>query len=335
MKLYTYRTTETNPHRNLALEEYLLCHHIEQECCIFYLWQNRHTVVIGKNQHCQNECNTSLLYSDGGTVARRSSGGGAVYHDLGNLNFTFLAGKGSYDLEKQLCVITTALSRLGIPAVAEGRNDICIEGKKISGNAFFSSKAGKLHHGTLMLAVDKDKLSKYLNVSQEKLRAKGVQSVRARVANLVDYRPDLTVEMLCAALLSAFEDVYGAKATALNESVFDQAELEKLYEKYASDDFIFGAGPAETHAFQKRFDWGNVDLRLLVENGWIKAAALYSDAMDSEYIAAFATALKGRPYTPAAFLAAAQACAQEDLYTTQMPRELLNFLLKEVEDENL
>lgn len=326
MRTYTLCSKTTNPHHNLALEEYLLRHHTQNDTCILYLWQNQHTVVIGKNQHCQTECNTSLLCFDGGTVARRSSGGGAVYHDLGNLNFTFLAGHDVYDLSKQLLVITTALARLGVPAVLEGRNDICIAHKKISGNAFYSSKAGRLHHGTLMLNVDKDRLSKYLNVPKEKLSTKGVASVRSRVANIVDYCPHLTVDALRQALFSAFEDIYETKATNLDEAAFDKEQLNVLYHQYASDAFIFGTSPTENLRFKKRFPWGEADLRLHVEDNKIRSAVLYSDAMDGEYVSTFANALKGNTYTLSTFTNAAKSAADGTLHAAQMPGDLLQFI---------
>lgn len=138
-QLLTYRDGCTDPHRNLATEAYLT-ETVPEDTCILYLWQNRHTVVIGRNQNAWRECRTTLLEQEGGVLARRLSGGGAVYHDMGNLNFTFSLPTADYDLRRQQEVLVAACRRLGIPAECSGRNDILTGGRKFSGNSFY-------HHG--------------------------------------------------------------------------------------------------------------------------------------------------------------------------------------------
>ncbi|MEG0693587.1 MAG: lipoate--protein ligase family protein, partial [Oscillospiraceae bacterium] len=166
------QSTKTEPYQNLALEEYLL-HHVDEGECILYLWQNRQTVVVGRNQNCWKECKVEELKKDGGYVVRRLSGGGAVFHDLGNLNFTFLVRQEDYNLDRQLQVILKAVQKLGIRAEKSGRNDITVNGQKFSGNAFYSTNGHCYHHGTLLLNVDMENLTQYLNVSTEKLQSKG------------------------------------------------------------------------------------------------------------------------------------------------------------------
>lgn len=168
----TYIESPTfSPYYNLAVEEYLLLH-CENTECILYLWQNKHTIVIGQNQNAWKECNVSKLEEDGGYLVRRLSGGGAVFHDLGNLNFTFLVSKENYDVGKQTDVILRAVNKLGIHAEKSGRNDLHINGKKFSGNAYYETRNHCYHHGTLMVNVDKQMLSYYLTVSKEKLSQK-------------------------------------------------------------------------------------------------------------------------------------------------------------------
>ncbi|WP_205124845.1 lipoate--protein ligase family protein, partial [Akkermansia muciniphila] len=183
IKPYFVAAPGTDPVENLALEAALLEQVLEGEC-ILYLWQNQCTLVIGRNQNCQRECRLQLLEGDGGTLVRRLSGGGAVYHDLGNLNFTFLAREPVFHVAKQLSVILQAVQSLGINAQVSGRNDLTIEGRKFSGNAFYQMGERRYHHGTILVDVDGAKLKRYLNVSPEKLRSKGVQSVQSRVCCL-------------------------------------------------------------------------------------------------------------------------------------------------------
>jgi lipoate-protein ligase A len=186
-----------DPWYNLALEEYLL-KHVRRGEVVLYLWQNNHTVVIGKHQNAWKECNCKLLEQDGGRLARRLSGGGAVYHDLGNLNFTMVMDRKLYDLEKQLTVILQAVRGLEIRAEFTGRNDLAIEGRKFSGNAFCFKSERAYHHGTLMVDTDLECLTRYLQAPQSKLVAKGagIASVRSRVINLASIRSGLTVANL-------------------------------------------------------------------------------------------------------------------------------------------
>jgi len=197
------RSPDTDPWKNLAREEFLMGDCADDEA-IFYLWQNAHTVVIGRNQNAWSECRLDLLESEGGRLARRSSGGGAVYHDLGNLNYSFIVPRPLYSMERQLGVVLAALRSLGIDAEFSGRNDLLLEGRKFSGNAYQLTRHRGLHHGTLLLSVDMSKLSRYLNVDPEKLQSKGVTSVTSRVVNLAEASPALTRDALMDALERAF-----------------------------------------------------------------------------------------------------------------------------------
>ncbi|MEG1126893.1 MAG: lipoate--protein ligase, partial [Oscillospiraceae bacterium] len=172
----------TNPYRNLAVEEFLT-DNVPAETCILYLWQNAKTVVIGNNQNAWQECKTQALHEDGGHLARRLSGGGAVFHDDGNLNFTFILPRDDFDIARQSEVIMRAVSSFGVCVERSGRNDILANGQKFSGNAFFRRRNSAYHHGTLLINVDMQNLSHYLNVSAAKLESNGVKSVKSRVCN--------------------------------------------------------------------------------------------------------------------------------------------------------
>ncbi len=275
-----------NPYNNLALEEYLL-NYVKEEECILYLWQNEKTVVIGKNQNAWKECKIRELEEDGGRLVRRLSGGGAVFHDLGNLNFTFLVHKDNYDLDKQLEVIIQAVKNLDIHAKKTGRNDITVEGRKFSGNAFYRSGNRSYHHGTILISVDMNNLSKYLNVSRDKLMSKGVESVKSRVINLKEYNPNLDIDRMKEELLHAFGEVYGCELTPIDQEELDEQEMKVLAEKFSSWDWIFGKKMEWTYSMDRRFSWGNIDFNFAVESGRISRCVIYSDAMDTwfaEYI---------------------------------------------------
>ncbi len=300
-KLYLYIAAGTDPYINLAAEEYLLENLGEGEI-LLYLWQNAHTVVIGKNQNAWAECRCALLEEEGGKLARRQSGGGAVYHDLGNLNFTFLCQEENYDLQKQLQVIKEACALAGIDAEISGRNDLLAEGKKFSGNAFYHSKGKAYHHGTLLIDTDPEKLARYLTPPRAKLQAKGVASVRSRVVNLKTLSPALTVEKMKQNLYRAFESVYGDAAFLLPE--IPQETLRPIADRLADPAYLYGASPACTLTLEDRFDWGSIQLHLTVEKGTVTGVTAYTDAMDHTLPAQIQTALVGQPFEAAAIKSA-------------------------------
>lgn len=295
-KLQYFIGAGTDPHRNLAIEEYLT-DTVPGDTCILYLWQNRHTVVIGRNQNAWAECRTTELERDSGTLARRLSGGGAVYHDMGNLNFTFSLREADYDLRRQQSVIVEACRLLGIPAEISGRNDILTNGCKFSGNSFYNHAGCAFHNGTLLVSVDMANLGKYLTPSKAKLESKGVASVRSRVINLTELRPSLTIAEMAQAMVQAFEHVYGLTAQELRESDFDEAEIARRYERFHSYDWIYGKTFPLSFACSERFAWGEVTLRLAVEKGVCTETAVYSDAMDAEFASALEEALVGSRFT--------------------------------------
>ena len=216
-KCYYIKSSSINPYYNLALEDYLF-HNIPANSLVFFLCQNQNTVMIGKNQNAWKECDVQRLEADGGHLARRLSGGGAVYHDLGNLNFTFCTSREDYDVSQQTDVILRAVQRLGIGAVRNGRNDLTADGRKFSGHAFLKKESHCYHHGTLMVDVDGGELAKYLRPDPQKLAGKGVDSVRSRVVNLRELAPDLTIDRLAEALTESLAAVYGLPVKEVSEA---------------------------------------------------------------------------------------------------------------------
>lgn len=298
LRTWVVYSDKYDPWFNLALEEFLLTGLNEDEI-ILYLWQNEHTVVIGRNQNAWKECRCAELEADGGKLARRLSGGGAVYHDLGNLNFTFLTTRKHYDVHRQLEVILRGAQLLGLEAEFSGRNDLVIDGRKFSGNAFYYDGNRMFHHGTVMVNTDVTRLSRYLQVSEEKIRAKGVDSVRSRVINLADVDSSLTLPVVKGAIEEGFAEIYG-NAPEMRQVDTANPTLEKLRQKYASWEWRYGRTPAFDVRFQNRFPWGEIDLCLNCKNGAITDAVIFSDAMDALLIQRMAESLKGRQFAFAA-----------------------------------
>ncbi len=278
-RIKLYESNSFDPYLNLAIEQYLM-ETVEENACILFLWQNQNTVVIGKNQNPWKECRTTLLQQEGGVLARRLSGGGAVFHDLGNLNFTFLMPQNEYDLDRQFAVIGQAMSLLGLNAERSGRNDMLVEGRKFSGNAFYKNGKQAYHHGTLLVDVDMEKLSRYLNPSKAKLKAKGVDSVRSRVVNLKELNPQITIDGLKRAMADAFQKTYGHVAAKLDDSMLDMDAIEALRQRNAGWEWNYGPKMPFTVEFEDRFSWGGLQIQLSVESGVIRQAKVYSDAMD-------------------------------------------------------
>lgn len=278
-ELRIFEGTGFDPHENLAIEKHLM-DITPKGRCVLYLWQNQNTVVIGKNQNAWLECRTSLLEEEGGRLARRLSGGGAVFHDLGNLNFTFIMQKEDYDLDKQVSVIQTACALAGITAEKSGRNDLLADGRKFSGNAFYQNATHAYHHGTLMVEVDKEKLGRYLSPPKAKLEAKGVTSVRSRVVNLKELAPHLTIDLMKQYMAKAFSEVYGRKAATLELTDADLTAIAALKETYGSWEYLFGTPLPFSFQCESHFPWGHIQLQLDAKNGEVISAKVYSDSMD-------------------------------------------------------
>jgi len=293
-KVRIIKSLSNDPWVNLAIEEHLL-NQITEDEIILYLWQNENTVVIGRNQNAWKECRHLNLEREGGKLARRLSGGGAVFHDLGNLNFTFMMRKKDYDLPKQLTVILQAVTKLGIKAEFSGRNDLVIGEKKFSGNAYYFIKDRALHHGTILINSDLSKLSRYLQVSPEKISSKGIDSVQSRVVNLAEVSKTVTLEAVIKGMEDSFMEVYGREAQELAVDR-DDFNIKTLIQKYSSWDWRFGNTPKFDISLNRRFDWGEIDLELCIENAEIDSLQVFSDAMDERLIRDIGKSLEGCPF---------------------------------------
>lgn len=290
------RSIGFDPWYNLALEEHLL-KNVRPNEVILYLWQNQGTVVIGRNQNAWKQCRCQQLEDDGMKLARRLSGGGAVFHDLGNLNFTFIMSRNNYNLERQLQVILQAVRQQGIHAEFSGRNDLTVEGRKFSGNAFYFEESSAYHHGTILVDVDFEDMTKYLQVSQAKMRSKAIESVQSRVVNLSSLNTEITVASIADSIADAFIDIYsGEKKIEVITS--ETRPLEELYQRYSAWDWRYGESPKFDVEFETRFQWGEIEIGLSLRKAVVTQAKIYSDAMNPQLIEAMAAVLVNCPLQP-------------------------------------
>ena len=290
----------TDPYFNLALEEYLLLDENHRDE-YFMLWQDRPVVVVGRNQNTLKELNLDIVRSNGVEVVRRLTGGGAVYHDQGNLNFTYIVNdehQSGFDFARFTIPIIDTLAGWGIHAENTGRNDITIKGKKFSGNAQYRWKNRLLHHGTLMFDCSIEDMTMVLKTEPTKLISKGVDSVRSRVTNIKEHLPadDITLEQFKTALVDTCEAMGIITAKRELDEKERQAVEQLRREKYLNWDWIYGSSPPFNVQNQAAFAWGQVELGFDIKNGVINTCQIYGDFFSHADINQLCQALQGLPY---------------------------------------
>ncbi len=294
MSNFLYVSTSTDGWRNLGVDEYFL-DTLDPEDMMLYFYINANAVIIGRGQNPWAECRLADMERDGVQLVRRITGGGAVFHDLGNLNFSFIAGEGIYDVERQLGMILRAVRALGIECEFSGRNDLLAGGRKFSGNAFCNRGKLRQHHGTLLIHANLTRLQNYLNVDPRKLQAKGTKSVRARVCNLNEFKPELTCKSMLEALKGAYEAEYGPYEE-LQTASLNEATIAPYVEKQAGTEWRLGKTPRFDIEIENRFPWGNVQLLLTLRHSRVEEVDVYSDAIDVELPGEIQARLMGVPF---------------------------------------
>ncbi|MCB2288204.1 lipoate--protein ligase [Clostridium sp. CS001] len=274
------KNDSNNPHFNLALEEYFLKTFNGEE--YFILWQNEPAIIIGRNQNTIEEINKDYVEKNNIKVVRRLSGGGAVYHDLGNLNFTFIvqANKTNVNNFKKFTdSIVDSLDKIGIKAEFTGRNDITIEGKKFSGNSQYYCKDRLLHHGTILFNSDLSVVQNALQVKASKIESKGIKSVKSRVTNVYPYLTEkVSVKEFKEILLHS---IFEYKDVPYKEYVLQQSDIDKIQtmadEKYATWDWTYGKSPKFNMEKSKRYPFGELNIKLDVKDGKVESMGIYGD----------------------------------------------------------
>jgi lipoate-protein ligase A len=296
--VYYIESRDTDPSRNLALEQFVF-DNLDRKNNYFMLWQNHNAIIVGKHQNTLEEINAAFVKEKGIRVVRRLSGGGAVYHDLGNLNFTFITDadkQGGIDFAVFCEPIRNALLSLGVPVEISGRNDMTVDGKKFSGNAQYIKEGRVMHHGTILYDSDMGVLSQALKPGVDKIESRGVKSVQSRVTNIRPYmKTDMNVACFWAALkdfmVSAFD--MGELTLGLGQNAAVEELKGRVYSQWS---WNYGNSPPYTLRKARRIEGcGKIEILLdLGKEGIINNAAFYGDFFGSREPAELGDMLKGR-----------------------------------------
>ncbi len=270
--------TNTNPYFNMAVEEYIL-KEFNEDC--FMLWRNNPCIIVGKNQNTLSEINLEYVKINNIPVVRRLSGGGTVFHDLGNLNFTFIKNNSEENFNnfrKFTTPILNVLNSLNINAEFSGRNDLTIEGKKFSGNAQYNYKNRVLHHGTLLFSSNITDLSKALQSKPLKFQDKSIKSVLSRVTNISSHLKQPLSILEFEALIKNYIIAENSSDSLYDFTDLDLANINKLaFEKYSTWEWNFGHSPKYNFINEKKFPFGTIEFNMQVQHGIIKAVSIYGD----------------------------------------------------------
>ncbi len=321
--MYYLETHRQDPDYNLALEETVLCRRTEGDYLL--LWQNDRAVIIGRNQNTAEEIDAAYAAEHGIRVVRRVTGGGAVYHDLGNLNYSFITDADDRQGARRFTdPVVSALRGLGLDAEASGRNDILVSGKKVSGTAQRLQGRRILHHGTLLFDSDGETIARVLRPDAAKFQSKSTKSVRARVGNIRSMLSrDMTMEAFWAYLKTALAD--HLESVELTEEELAAAETLRR-EKYATWEWNYGASPASTAVARQRFDGGTVEVRARIEHGTVADIAFYGDFLALRDLTPVQEALRGLPCRRDALSRALDGFAQGEYFGSVTREELLSLI---------
>lgn len=319
----------TDPRINLAIEEYALKNlDINETYLLFYI--NEPSIIIGKNQNTMEEINTEYVEKNGIHVVRRLSGGGAVYHDLGNLNFSFITkddGDSFHNFRKFTEPVVNALRKMGVNAELSGRNDLLAEGRKISGNAQFSTRGRMFSHGTLLFDSEIESVVSALNVKKDKIESKGIKSIRSRVANISEFLSSkVTIEEFRSLLLkNIFEGLDEIPEYVLTEK--DWENIQKLSkERYQNWDWNYGKSPKFNLQHSHRFPVGQIDVRFEVNKGIIDHCKIYGDFFGVGDVSVIEQKLTGIKYEKSKIVTALEDVDIEHYFGNISKEDFINLI---------
>ncbi|HFH9393126.1 TPA: lipoate--protein ligase [Streptococcus agalactiae] len=317
--------TSNDPAYNVALEAYAF-QKLTDIDEIFILWINEPAIIIGRHQNTIQEINKEFIDKNGIHVVRRLSGGGAVYHDLNNLNYTIISNntqEGAFDFQTFSKPVIDTLAKLGVKAEFTGRNDLEINGQKFAGNAQAYYKGRMMHHGCLLFDVDMSVLGQALKVSKDKIESKGIKSVRARVTNIVDHLSDkITVQAFSDAILAQMKEEY----PEMDEYVLSDAELSEIQamrdNQFATWDWTYGKAPEYTIERGVRYPAGKITTYANVENSTIKSVKIFGDFFGVKPVDDIEKMLEGVRYDYKDVLAALKTVDTSQYFSRMTPEEI-------------
>lgn len=317
--------TSNDPAYNVALEAYAF-QKLTDIDEIFILWINEPAIIIGRHQNTIQEINKEFIDKNGIHVVRRLSGGGAVYHDLNNLNYTIISNntqEGAFDFQTFSKPVIDTLAKLGVKAEFTGRNDLEINGQKFAGNAQAYYKGRMMHHGCLLFDVDMSVLGQALKVSKDKIESKGIKSVRARVTNIVDHLSDkITVQKFSDAILAQVKEEY----PEMDEYVLSDAELSEIQamrdNQFATWDWTYGKAPEYTIERGVRYPAGKITTYANVENSTIKSVKIFGDFFGVKPVDDIEKMLEGVRYDYKDVLAALKTVDTSQYFSRMTPEEI-------------
>ncbi|HEN0624624.1 lipoate--protein ligase [Streptococcus agalactiae] len=317
--------TSNDPAYNVALEAYAF-QKLTDIDEIFILWINEPAIIIGRHQNTIQEINKEFIDKNGIHVVRRLSGGGAVYHDLNNLNYTIISNntqEGAFDFQTFSKPVIDTLAKLGVKAEFTGRNDLEINGQKFAGNAQAYYKGRMMHHGCLLFDVDMSVLGQALKVSKDKIESKGIKSVRARVTNIVDHLSDkITVQEFSDAILAQMKEEY----PEMDEYVLSDAEISEIQamrdNQFATWDWTYGKAPEYTIERGVRYPAGKITTYANVENSTIKSVKIFGDFFGVKPVDDIEKMLEGVRYDYKDVLAALKTVDTSQYFSRMTPEEI-------------
>ena len=323
--MFYIRNNCTDPRFNLAAEEYVLTHFKEE---VFMLWRNAPSIIIGRYQNTLAEINADYVKEHNISVVRRMTGGGAVFHDLGNLNFTFVQNGTDGDFRSFTKPILDALCALGVAAEFQGRNDLAINGQKISGNAQCVHNGRMLHHGTLLFSVMMTNLADALKVNPLKFADKAVKSVRKRVTNISEHLPQpMTIDEFSDYLMD-FVVQHGSQGRQYDFTEEDLRAINELkVSKYDTWEWNFGASPRYTYTNEAKTSGGHVQVCVNVNKGVIDEVKIFGDFFSRKNVEELEAQLKGVPYQHEAIAAALHAIAVNEYICNITEDELVRIMI--------
>lgn len=328
--LFVENEPNNDPRVNLAIEEYLIKNIAPAEdILLFYI--NQPSIIIGRNQITVQEINVDYVEENGIIVVRRLSGGGAVYHDMGNLNFSFIAPNSPdnfHNFRKFTQPVVDVLEKMGVTAELSGRNDVLVDGKKISGNAQYVSGARMVSHGTLLWNTDLSRVGAALKVKPAKFEGKGIQSVRSRVANITDYLPENKATVMEFRQM-IIEGVFGGGE--VNEYKLTPDDWQKIElisrERYHNWDWNYGRSPAFAINRETRYAGGTIEACLDVSKGGvINQVRFFGDFFGQRDVSELEAALQGTLYEPSAMSSALEGIAIGEYFVNFSREELLDLM---------